>query len=122
MTVLGVYTATEIPPPLSYTYQDSTGATITAVDSPAWDVTFRFQRDGGTAVEGVADAAAGVASYVWVEGDMDIAGSYTGEFHASNGTNKYVSDPLRWVVRGAVPGGSVPTGSTEDVVLDGGEF
>lgn len=103
MIKLGVYTATEVPAPLVYTFQDSTGATITEIDNPAYTVVFRFQRSGATAVEETAAATDGVVTHTWESTHMATAGSYVGEFAATNGTNTFISDKIRWVVRSAVP-------------------
>lgn len=105
---LGIYTQSEIPPPLEYTFEDSDGATITEIDDE-WTVTFRYEPRGGDAVEGEASADEGVATYVWVDGDFDTPNAiHLGEFHATNGTNTYVSEPILWYVRAAVP---LPVGS-----------
>lgn len=100
---LGMYTQGETPPPLQYEFQDSNGDTLTEIDD-TWDVTFRFTARGDDPVEAEASAEDGVATYTWVDGDMATGNApYLGEFHATNATNTYVSEPILWYVRAAVP-------------------
>lgn len=103
MTIaLGRYTQTEVPPPLEYTFEDINGDVITDIDD-TWTVTFRFRRQGDTSLEGTATADAGVATYVWVEGDMDTPGIWKGEFIADNGTNRFISERIVWLVIAEIP-------------------
>lgn len=103
---LGAFTESEIPNPLVYTYQDSAGAVINLT---GYTAKFVYVRHGGSAVTrsaSVSTPLSGQVTYTWVTGDMDADGIYTGEFHVSNGTNRYVSEPIVWRVRDAV---TVPT-------------
>lgn len=100
---LGVFTAGEIPDPLEYTFLDADGAPMTDITSPDWTATFRLRPRHGDAVEGDATVADGVATYTWGDGGLDAAGSYRGEFTVTDGTNTFISEPIRWYARAAIP-------------------
>lgn len=99
---LGVFTSGEVPNPLTYTFQTSAGAAMDELDNPTWTLTFRWQRNGGTAESRTGTIVDGVATHTWEDGDLDDVGTYKAEFVATNGTNTYISPTIRFNVRSAI--------------------
>ena len=102
MITLGPYTAGEIPPPVVVTFTDAAGAPINIT---GYAVRLVYRRDADTAVTrtgAVDNGASGIASYTWVAADMATAGSYRADMWVGNGTNRYASQPIAWVIREAV--------------------
>jgi hypothetical protein len=104
---LGPYRRGEIPPPLTYTYLDSTGAAITL---PASSVAkLEIETPTGSIIERTAAVATqtgstiGQVTYIWVAADFPAAGTYRAELWAGkDSSNKYASARLVWVVEAAI--------------------
>lgn len=108
---LGRFLAGEIPLPISYTYQDADGATLTGISAADWTGYFRYRREGAASrVERSATISAGTLTWTPVAADFATAGEYVGEFWAekNDGTAKIASKiGWRWTVY--VAGSVVPT-------------
>jgi hypothetical protein len=106
--VLGPYVAGEIPEPLEYTFKDWD---LAAVDlSAGFTAKLTWSVNGGDQEEreaDVTDPSDGVVTYVWVEGDLDTAGTMRGQITVQNGTNR-LSDRFAARVRPPL-GGPIPT-------------
>lgn len=103
---IGPYTAGEVPPPLVYTFLDADGDPIAL--NTGFTGVFRFGRRRTTddIVERTADVAddeTGSVTFTWVDGDLDVAGLYVGEFWVTSDANEYASERIAWRVRRAVP-------------------
>lgn len=107
---LGPYRQGEIPPPITLTFEDSTGTPI-PLASP-FVAKLEYRRWGDTTVvertatiaggQTVGSPTAGQVTYTWVTADMQTAGLYVGELWVGNGTNRYASRRLRWPVESAI--------------------
>lgn len=105
-TVLGPYHVGEIPPQLTVTFNDSTGA---AISLSGYTAQFSYRAYGGAWVTRTATVDAdqtgkkGQTHYTWVAGDFTAAGDYEGEVWVGNaGTNRFDSQRFNWQVRPAV--------------------
>jgi hypothetical protein len=100
------YTLGEIPPPLSYTFLDSTGA---AIDLFGYQADFSCQEHDGSPFGGsasVSDPTNGVVTYIWTGAEFATAGRYTAYLWCGNGTQRYASVPIQFTVQ--LPVGAVP--------------
>lgn len=104
---IGPYTQGEIPDPLTYQFQDSSGNPIDL--SGGYVARFEYsERDGSPVLANaaVSNAAAGQVTYTWTGSELSAAGHYTAFFWVGNGTNRLASIPLYFSVR--LSGGPVP--------------
>lgn len=98
---LDPYVEGEVPEPLLYQFQDSTG---TPIDLTDYDATFHL-RIGTTAVEltaEVSDEDSGEVTHTWAEGELvrsGGSGALRCEFVVTNGTNTFISELIRGFVR-----------------------
>ena len=93
------YVVGEKPPPLVYTFQDSSG---TAIDLTSYSAEFRIQRVDGAAVTGLAvvsNPTAGEVTHIWLGTEFPTPGKYWAEFIVGNTTNRYNSLRLEFIVR-----------------------
>lgn len=100
---IGFFAAGEIPPPVSHTFTDFDGA---AVDISSFS-TRQMNIEAIPAVTGplgtnavtfVTDGTDGKVTYAWSATDMAEPGSYSAQIWVSNGTNRYASDLIIFVV------------------------
>lgn len=99
---IGPYVAGEKPPPLQYTFTDSSG---TAIDLTGYDVQFHVQRTDAVAstYDGtLTDGPTGTVSYTWTGTEFVTSGKYWAEFWVGNGVNLFASLRLEFTVRAAV--------------------
>jgi hypothetical protein len=104
-TVIGPFTAGEIPPPLVIIFKDAAGTAIDFSANGPWAGRFVYRSYGGAFVTKTLTAPnlnTGAVTVTWVSADMATAGDYEGEAWVGNGTNRYDSEPLSWQVRSAV--------------------
>lgn len=103
---IGPYVVGEKPPPLVYTFLDSSGL---AINLTGYAAKFTYRETDGSAVEASATVSAptsGEVTYTWTGVEFLTSGHYQAEFWAGNGTNRYASLLLQFDVRqpvGAVP-------------------
>lgn len=105
---IGPYVAGEIPPPLVYSFLDSTGAPISLTAGYTAKFSYREQENpvATLAAAAVTNAAAGQVTYTWTGAEFPAAGHYLMEFWVGNGTNRLCSILLESDVR--TPVGPVP--------------
>jgi hypothetical protein len=105
---IGPYVSGEIPPPLVYTFLDSTGAPINLSVGYTAQFSYREQESSSSTLTGatVTNAVAGQVTYVWTGAEFPTAGHYLMEFWTGNGTNRFASILLEADVR--MPVGAVP--------------
>jgi hypothetical protein len=105
---LGPYTAGEIPPPFTYTFEDADG---TPISLAGYDAKLVWKR-GSTVEERDATVDPdqvnnpGQVMYAWVEDDLATAGSYQADLWVGNSVYRFASVRLVWSVAKAV--GPVP--------------
>lgn len=101
---LGDFTQWEIPDPLTYTFENASGAPITLTGLAG---SFVMRHIGDSAVQRSAtiapDQAAdtGQITVTWEPGDFAEPGLYVGEFIAYDATTEHRSVPIVWRVRPA---------------------
>lgn len=86
-TILGPYTAGELPEPWEHTFTDYLDVPI---DITGFTVKVTYRLDYGAQVTRtglVSDGPAGKALYAWTAADLTTAGRVTGEMTVGNGTN-----------------------------------
>ncbi len=104
---LGVYTVGEKPLPLTYPFQDNTGAPI---DLTGYTARFQFKELNGsvqTRNATVSAPAVGEVTYTWTAGDLGASGQYEAEFWVGNTDRLLASVPIVFTVRESV--GSAPS-------------
>lgn len=105
-TVIGPYTAGELPPPLVVTFRDSSGATIDFTQGGPFTAKFIYRPYGGAAVTRAAQGANaidGTVTYVWVLTDFAVAGDFEAEMWVgNNGTKRYDSIRFAYQVKPAI--------------------
>lgn len=104
---IGPYVVGEIPPPLVYSFLDSSGSPIDLTSG--YTAKFSYGEQSGTATladAAVTSAAAGQVTYTWTGAEFTAPGHYRMEFWTGNGTNRICSILLEADVR--APVGSVP--------------
>lgn len=105
--VIGPYVAGEKPPPLTYTFLDSTG---TAINLTGYAAKVNIREKYGTATQYNATVSAptsGTVTYAWTGTEFPTAGQYLAEVWCGNGVQRYDSLLLKFDVRAAV--GPVPS-------------
>ena len=104
---LGPYVRGEIQAPLSYTFQDSSGA---AIDLTGYTAKFSCrEQDGAPSLYSAAlasDPTTGQVGYTWTGAEWATAGHYMAEFWVGNGVHRLASLMLEFDVR--TPVGSIP--------------
>jgi hypothetical protein len=104
-TVIGPYTAGEIPPPLTVNFKKSDGTAIDFSTGGPWAAKFVYRIYGGVFVTRTCPAptsATGAVTYIWVAGDFTTPGDVEAEMWVGNGANRYDSIPLAYQIRPAV--------------------
>lgn len=105
--VIGPYVTGEKPPPLNYTFLDSTNAPINLTGYTA-KVNVRERYGAATQYNAtVSTPASGVVTYAWTGSEFPTPGSYQAEIWVGNGVTRYDSILLKFDVRAAV--GPVPS-------------
>jgi len=104
-TVLGPYTAGEIPPPLEVDFKKSDGAVIDFSQNGPWTAKFVYRSYGGAFVTRsavIVAGATGAVTYAWIAADFVTPGDFEAEMWVGNGTNRYDSIPFQYTVLPAV--------------------
>ena len=104
-TVIGPFTAGEIPPPLVVTFKNSAGTAIDFSSGGPWAARFVYRLYGGVFVTRTCSApssSTGAVTYTWVAGDFTTPGDVEAEMWVGNGTNRYDSVPLQYQILPAV--------------------
>ena len=102
----GPYVVGEKPPPLTYTFQDSTGV---AINLTAYTAKFVVKETDGTATTynaTVTTPASGIVTYAWTGTEFATAGHYQAEVWVGNTVIRYASILITFDVR--LPVGAVP--------------
>jgi lysophospholipase L1-like esterase len=97
---LGTYALGDVPPPLVYSFLDSTGVPIDL--SGGYSAAFTCQEHDGPPFSGTAEVTSGPAgqvTYTWAGGEFPTQGRYTAYFWADNGTNRITSVPINFLVQ-----------------------
>lgn len=103
----GPYVVGEKPPPLQYTFLDSTGSPIDLTGYTAKFVVREQYGPATTFTATVVNPSGGVVQYAWSSSEFPTSGSYLSEFWAGNGVVRYASILIKFDVRTAV--GPVPS-------------
>jgi hypothetical protein len=105
-TVIGPYTAGEIPPPLTVNFKTSALVAIDFSAGGPWTARLTYRLYGGAWVTRTCTAptlATGAVTYVWVAADFAVPGDVEGAMWVGNaGANRYASIPLSWQIRPAI--------------------
>lgn len=105
-TVIGPYTAGEIPAPLEIDYKTAALAAIDFATGGPWSARLTYRIYGGAWVTRTCTApslSTGAVTYIWVAADFATAGDYAGAMWVGNaGGNRYASIPLAWQVLPAI--------------------
>ena len=97
---LGTYALGDVPPPLVYSFLDSTGVPIDL--SEGYSAAFTCQEHDGPPFSGTAEVTSGPegqVTYTWAGGEFSTQGRYTAYFWADNGTNRITSVPINFQVQ-----------------------
>jgi hypothetical protein len=103
----GPYVVGEKPPPLQYTFLDSTSSPI---DLSGYTAKFDIrEKDGAPSTYNatVLNPSGGVVQYTWTGVEFPTSGSYLSELWVGNGVVRYASILIKFDVRTAV--GPVPS-------------
>lgn len=103
----GPYVMGERPGPLTYQFQDASGAALNLTGYS--DATFQHQEQDGAAsvaVATVSDAVNGKVTYTFTGDEFATAGHYRAQFWVGNGAQLHASVDIKFDV--AVPVGPVP--------------
>lgn len=101
------FTVGEIPSPVEYQFQDSTGGplddltgyTAKFIIHPFWGAPTTYDAT-------VTSTSEAKVTYTWVGGEFPEPGPYNAEFWIGNGTQRYASKVICWIARmaqGPVP-------------------
>ena len=104
-TVIGPFTAGEIPPPLEVDFKKSDGTPIDFSAGGPWTAKFIYRAYGGAFVTKSCPAPTlntGAVTYIWVEADLATPGDYEAEMWVGNGSNRYDSVLFQYQVLAAV--------------------
>lgn len=101
----GRYSTNEIPAPTSYEFQDAAGAPLPELvaEDASFEATFAWAlgRDG-EAQERPAELDGATSTHTWEEGDLDGPGIVYGQFTVDNGTNRYKSERIAFLISASI--------------------
>ena len=102
----GPYTVGEKPPPMTYTFLDSTGVAINLTGYTAKFVVKEHDGAATTYNATVTTPASGIVTFSWTGVEFATAGHYQAEFWVGNTVLRYASILITFDVR--LPVGAVP--------------